>query len=108
MEKIEIKALGLTVSFDFDNLNIQIKDSYQITNKRDIETIIDIIMYNSNYKKIAAAGFTRARQSLIREWKAHNVLYYWGYKKEQTGTVDLNQHESRGRRLAYFFLSFFF
>ena len=60
------------------------------------------------FERIAAAGYTRTKESLIREWKAHNVLYRWGYEKERTGSVDFSQYESRGRRVAYFFLSWLF
>ena len=98
---------SLQVTINVEALNIHITNSYQVTNSKDIEQIIDMIMNKSCYKYLAAAGFTRTKKSLIREWKAHNVLYRWGYEKERTGSVDFDQNESRFRRFCYFFLSWF-
>ena len=99
---------NIQVTMNIEDLNIHIKNSYQVIYSKDIEQIIDMIINKSCYKYLAAAGYTRTKKSLIREWKAHNVLYRWGYEKERTGSVDLDQNESRGRRIAYFFLSWFF
>lgn len=97
----------LQVTMNIEDLNIHIKNSYQVNNSKEMKQIIDMIMNKSCYKYLAAAGYARTKESLLREWKAHNVLYHLGCKKEQTGSVDLNQNESRGRRIVYFFLSWF-
>ena len=99
---------SLQVTINVEALNIHITNSYQVTNSKDIEQIIDMIMNKSCYKYLAAAGYTRTKESLIREWKAHNVLYRWGVAKERTGSVDLNQNENIFRRITYFFLSWFY
>ena len=99
---------NLAVQIDYDNLNIQIKDSYRINNALDLEMAVEDIMGSVYFEKLAAAGYTRTSKSLIREWRAHNVLYRWGYEKERTGTVDFSQHESRFRRFCYFFLSWLY
>jgi hypothetical protein len=101
-------AYVLQVTMNIEALNIHIKNSYQVNNSKEMKQIIDMIMNKSCYKQLAAAGYTRTKESLLREWKAHSVLYRLGYKKEQTGSADLNQNESRGRRIAYFFLSWFY
>ena len=46
--------------------------------------------------------------SLLREWKAHNILYGWGIRPESTRDVDLDVGEPLWRRMAYWFLAFFF
>ena len=99
---------SLKVSFDYENLNIHIQDSYLIEDAKTIENAIENILASVYFEKLAAVGYSRTKASLIREWKAHNVLYRWGYEKERTGSVDLDQNESRRRRFAYFFLSWLF
>jgi hypothetical protein len=99
---------NLKVSFDYESLNIHIQDSHLIQDSKTIENAIENILASVYFEKLAAAGYTRTKGSLIREWKAHNVLYRWGYEKERTGSVDLDQSESRGRRIAYFLLSLLF
>lgn len=96
------------VTFDYKNLNIHIQDSWQVKDAGVLEGAINAITVSIYFDKLAAAGFTRSKKSLLREWRAHNVLYRWGYKKERTGSVDFNQNESLGRRIGYFFLSWFF
>lgn len=99
---------NLKVSFDYENLNIHIQDSYLIKDSKTVENAIENILASVYFEKLAAAGYTRTKESLIREWRAHNVLYRWGYEKERTGSVDLDQHESRFRRFCYFFLSWLY
>ena len=102
------KTANLKITFDYDNLNIHIEDSWQVVNSMELEEIVDRIVESDYFRKMAVAGYTRTKESLIREWKAHNVLYRWGYEKERTGSTDLDQHESCGRRLCYFFLSWLY
>jgi hypothetical protein len=99
---------SVKVAINIESLNIQIKDSYKIKKTGNIKAVMDLIFQSNAYEKLAAAGYTRTKESLIREWKAHTVLYRWRYKTEQTGTVDLNQNETRGRRILYTILSIFF
>ena len=112
MEKEEFIYTSITtnlkITVDYKNLNIHIQDSWKIDNAKELNSVIDDLMKGERFTKLAAAGYTRTKASLIREWKAHNVLYRWGYEKERTGSVDLDQNESRKRRIAYFFLSWLF
>lgn len=99
---------SVKVTVNIESLNIQIKDSYKVRKASNIKAVMDLIFQSNAYEKLAAAGYTRTKESLIREWKAHTVLYRWGFEKERTGTVDLNQHETPGRRILYAILSIFF
>lgn len=92
---------------NIENLNIHISNSYQF-NSKEMNKILDYIMNKEYFKILAAAGFTRTKKSMLKEWKAHNLLYNLGYKKERTGSVDLNQNESFKRRIGYFILSLFY
>ena len=96
---------SLQITMNIEALNIHIENSHQITKSKDMDAIITIIMNKSCYKQLAAAGFARSKASLIREWKAHNVLHRLGFEKNRTEAVDLNQNETKLRRIGYFFLS---
>lgn len=92
---------------DIEKLNITITNSYQF-NSKQMNDILDYIMNKDYFKILAAAGFTRSKESLLREWKAHNYMYKKGIRIERSKSVDLNQNESTYRRLGYFLLSLFF
>ena len=99
------KDANVKVIFDYDNLNICIENSWQIVRPIAIEELVERIMESDLFAKMWRLGYTRTKESLIREWKAHNILYRWGYEKERTGSVDFSQYESRPRRIGYFILS---
>ena len=52
-------------------------------------------------------GYKRTDAAWVTEWKAQNVLYKWGFKKDRTGSVDLNEDESTIRLVGYAILSLF-
>ena len=66
--------------------NVHVQDSYKITSKSEMIEIL----YAIQYKHPECNTFKRSYKSLIAEWRAHNRLYKWGYKKQRTGSVDLN------------------
>ena len=114
MSKIEYLFDLNTVNYNvrviigIEALNIHIDKSCQVITSKSMNEILDEIMSKNSFKRLAAAGFTRSKASLIREWKAHNILYRWGIAGHRTESVDLNQNESKFRRIGYFFLSLFF
>lgn len=66
--------------------NIHIKDSYQITSRSEMKEML----YAIQHKYPECKSFKRSYGSLIAEWRTHNRLYRWGYKRQRTGDVDLN------------------
>ena len=52
-------------------------------------------------------GYTRTPKEQVDEWIAHNVMWSWGYKRNRTGSVDLNQNESKFRKIVYSIIAFF-
>lgn len=92
---------------NIENLNIHISNSYQF-NSKEMNKILDYIMSKDYFKMLTTAGFSRSKKSMLREWKAHNLLYNLGYEKERTGSIDLDQNESFSRRIGYFILSLFY
>lgn len=65
--------------------NIHIRDSYKIKNK---SKMLDIL-YAIKHRYPECKTFLRTDKSLLREWRAHNRLYCIGYKRNHTGSVDL-------------------
>lgn len=74
------------------NNNINIRDSYKITDRDKMTTIVNIIKeYVEDYGEDIETPFDyRSIKSMVREWVAHNNLYKLGYKKEQTKSIDIN------------------
>ena len=89
---------------NIEKLNITITNSYQF-NSKEMSDILDYIMNKDYFKILAAAGFTRSKISLLREWKAHNYMYQKGIEINRTKDVDFNQNESARNRFGYFLLS---
>ena len=92
---------GLEVTFYRNNIHIE--NSYTIKNEKQMITLLKCArelaksLYDYKYK--------RTISSWLREWEAHNLLYALGVEKKRTGSVDLNEDESKTRRFGYFALS---
>lgn len=94
------------VAFDYDILNIHIENSHNLSTREDIVNALTYIHSTEEYKELIAAGYTRTTKSQINEWLAHSRLWNWGYKRNRTGSVDLDQNESKFRKFIYFILTF--
>ena len=103
MYQINLPFNGSHILIQYNKLNIHIVDSFRVKTKRDMSSILDVVFCAACNRGIF---YTRKLDSLVREWKAHNVLYNFGYKRERTGSVDLNENESLSKKIGYFFLSF--
>ena len=88
----------------YDSSNIHIFNSHKIKRKQDMEKILSIIQCASFNRGIF---YTRSTKSWVRKWKAHNILYKLGIKKERTKSVNLNEKETMLRKFGYFILSLF-
>ncbi len=79
--------------------NIHIDNSYRITNEKDQEKVIEIIMASELYTQY---GFYRSKDSYLSEWRAHNWLYdilpEWTGYKDNAQHVDLNKDPEGGVR----------
>ena len=100
---------SIQVIMDVEGQNIHIHNSHQVTKTEDMEMILSTIMGKSFYSKMAAAGFNRSKGSMLREWKAHNVLHKNNIEVDRTKCVDLDFAQGQGfwHRLIYWFLSMF-
>lgn len=86
---------------------LYIKNSYLLKSRAAIKEALDFIHGTEGYKKLQASGYTRTAASEYREWRAHNVLYRLGIARARTGSVNIDQNESRLRRFGYAVLSIF-
>lgn len=91
-----------TINYIISKTNIHIVDSYKITKRDDMKAIIKIIR-----AKASENGFEykRTDSSWVNEWRAHNFMYKYKIQKDRTGSVDLNENESRFRIICYFLMS---
>lgn len=77
--------------------NIHIQDSYKVETKKEMRAILEEL-----YRKYPLIyPFKRSFRSLISEWRTHNRLYKWGYKRERTADVDLNYPQKWYVKIAY-------
>lgn len=92
------------INYQLSPDNIHIVDSHLITNPQDMAVIVALLRADAENEGF---GYKRTNAAWVTEWKAHNVLYKWGFKKDRTGSVDLNEDESTIRLIGYAILSLF-
>lgn len=90
-----------------DDPCLHIKDSWRVTDVYQQEYILGVLREVEEYQELQASGYSRTLKSELREWRAHNFLYKIGYKRERTGTTDIDQKESKFRRFIFAILSVF-
>ena len=86
------------VEYTYNKDNIHIQDSFAITSKEEMIAILNEIRLEAAWNGIC---YKRDTKSWLTEWRAHNRLYNWGIEKERTGSVDLNESESKIRLFLY-------
>ena len=72
---------------DLKDPDMRIYDSYKITNASIREEIIEGLLL---YEEVYPSNWERTKDSSMREWTAHNLMYQLGYKVHRTMDVDLN------------------
>lgn len=101
------KEYGIEIYiFTGKNPCLSIKNSHLVQGEH-IEKALTLIHTTQEYVFLKKNGYNRTFESEVAEWKAHNVLYRWGIARERTGTVDIDQNESKFRRFIYAILSKF-
>jgi hypothetical protein len=103
MVKIVVYGLEIEV-YQYD---IHIKDSHIVDIPFVMRDILEVLK-----KELKRSGITtetpldhRSMRSMINEWIAHNNLYTLNYKKEQTGSVDLNHPQPWYMPILYWLFS---
>ena len=93
--------------------NISITNSYKIRDRYTMcEALLNICNVGANNQEhitesLNAAMILQIRgiRSIIREWRAHNVLYSLGIARNRARTVDLNLNNPWYVRFSYWLLS---
>lgn len=81
--------------------NTHIENSYIVKSRKDMRDLLIAIEYDSN---CGDAVRRIPKNTMIREWRAHNLLYALGIARTRTRDVDLNENPWY-IRVAYFVLS---
>ena len=76
--------------------NIKVYNSFMITNADTREEIIESLLY---YEEMYPSEWNRTKNSLLREWYAHNIMHDLGYKLNRTTDVDLNNADEMTYRI---------
>lgn len=82
--------------------NTHIENSYMVESIRDMKHIIEKI------REVIPPEYAIHTMSLYRqitEWRGHNMLYMFGYKKGRTKSVDLNVNEPWYKHIVYLIMS---
>jgi hypothetical protein len=93
---------NFTIQYKLSKGNIQIVDSYKIRKKADMNAIVKAIRAAALKKGFK---YKRSNSSWVTEWRAHNYMYDKGQQRSRTGSVDLNENESRWKLLSYSLMS---
>ena len=98
-----IDGLEITVTTN----NIHIKDSYTVTKRTEIRNVLNTLEEYLKESNITMDNpFNhRSINSMVNEWIAHNNLYILNYKREQTGSVDLNHPQPWYMPILYWLFS---
>lgn len=76
-----------TVTLQFYEDEVVIKDSYLFDNPNSISEILSFVKY---YTAKQGYEITRSDAELIGEYRLHTILFTAGYKQERTGTLNWN------------------
>ena len=83
--------------------NTCIRDSYQIRAREDMVTLIEDIREAAPYPSMAVCK--RSMTGMVREWRAHNLLFEIGLFPARTKDVDLDIGNPWYKKWTYWLLS---
>lgn len=101
MKKLVVTYKGLFFSVICSDVNTHIEDSWRITGRSDMKEFLNIIREMTPEEE---AVNKRSVKSMVREWRAHNLLYRLGLFKSHTKDVDLNTGQPWYISVAYFLI----
>ena len=70
--------------------NMSICNSYEIRDKDEMNTILDIIL---EYERRYPSDWNRTKKSMLNEWIAHNICYDLNLQRRRTMEVDLDNND---------------
>lgn len=78
--------------------NICIKNSHLVKSKKIMIELLLSLYSCATYRDVTSY---RSIDSAYCEWRSHNILYRFGYRRTSTCSTDLSVNESFFRRLCY-------
>ena len=75
------------ITFLFGKNSVKVVDSYQTTSKEDSISVVMFIQYYAEKKGYVVL---RSNTQMIGEYRLHNILYTFGYKRAQTSDADID------------------
>ena len=91
------------VALSHDNTHIY--DSYLIRSKEDMRKFLKDLRENCDPDMAVVA---RSIESLVCEWRSHNIFYYLHVFRSRTKDVDMERHQVWYRELFCRVVSFFY
>lgn len=106
MKRFILEYKGTRLKVKSSRNNTCIYDSYKV---KDIDSMQDLLYaVRGEVSDKKAAIYKRGIWSMIHEWRAHNLLYSLGIKRDRTKDVDLNVNQPWYIKVAYSVLSIFY
>lgn len=87
-----------SIEYTLSKNNVHIVNSYKIKKKAEMNDIVKLIRAEAKKKGFK---YKRTDSSWVTEWRAHNYMYDKKMDRSRTGSVDLNENESRLKLLSY-------
>lgn len=87
-----------TIEYTLSKNNVHIVDSYKVRRKAAMKRFLRLIREEA---KKQGYTYKRFESCWYLEWQAHNYMYDKGIERARTGSVDLNEDESRLKILSY-------
>lgn len=104
MEKMIVRHKDFILKVTSSDSNLHIEDSYKVKLYSDMLYILECIDVGS----LSRVFQERTYKSMVREWRAHNLLHSLGIQRKRTGSVDLNLGDPWYIRAVYYILSKFY
>lgn len=102
MKKLVITYKDFIFRLDCSKDNTHIEESYRIKKKKDMREFLKLT--KTELKDGDYAIFKRSESSMVREWRAHNHLYFLGIAKSHTRDVDLDTDQPWWMSVLYFLI----
>ena len=99
----QIDLNGKLIDVEYSPECITVYNSYKITKRKDMLYVLNYIQKNSPFH--IDLFDLRKKSVLVKEWKAHNLLYEAKIAIDRTKDVDLDIWETTLRKIVYFALA---
>lgn len=85
--------------------NTHISNSYQVRRKEDMRQFLKTLREQCDPDMAVAV---RSVESMVREWRSHNIFYYFHVFRSRTKDVDMERRQPWWRELFCRVVSFFY